>query len=93
MKKLLALLLALTLICPALAEPAQEESAPLTREELEIYADALVNAALEKGAITVVTSQDGPTVAFTGCGSLTIADDQLTQTTALLDAALAVGQA
>lgn len=92
MKKLLALLLALTLICPALAEPAQEESAPLTREELALYADALVNEALEKGAITVVSSEDGPTVAFTACGSLTIADDQLTQTTALLDAALTVDQ-
>ena len=61
MKKIFALLLALSLLlsAAALAEHAEEESAPLTREELEIYLQSLSREALADETLSVSVQEDG----------------------------------
>lgn len=97
MKKLIALLLSLLLIvscCAAFAEPVDtEESAPLTREELEIYLDSLAAVALEDENLSVATYDDGSTFADFSGGVLQIADETLTDSTAVLSALLYEEQA
>ena len=92
MKKLIALLLALSLLAaPALAEPAAEESAPLTYEELEIYLSSLQKAALNAGD-TSVQEADGVMWASCSDAMLQIADETLTENTAVLGAVVMPGQ-
>ena len=97
MKKLIALLLALLMIvscCGAFAETVEaEESAPLTREELEIYLDSLRPVALEDEGLSVATYDDGSTFADFSGGVLQIADETLTDSTAVLSALLYEEQA
>lgn len=95
MKKLMAMLLACCLLLgsAALAESPAEESVKLTYEELQMYMAALRDQALAAGEISMVSSQDGPTMAVTAVGNLNIADEQLTQTTAVVGAQLASGVA
>lgn len=96
MKKLIALLLTLALLlsASALAEVEEEESAPLTREEIEMYLDALAQAARQADTLTVKPGNDtfGPSVTFAG-GELRIADETFDESTAVLGAALAEDQA
>ena len=96
MKKLLCLLLALLMLLSsaALAESVPvDESAHLTREELEIYLDSLAAAAREEGNTAVSRYDDvGPVVAFSG-GALIISDEEFSDTTAILRAFLDEHQA
>ena len=94
MKKIFALLLALSLLlsAAALAEHAEEESAPLTREELEIYLQSLSREALADETLSVSVQEDGTVYADFSGGSLEIADETLTESTAVLSAYLADGQ-
>lgn len=95
MKKLIALLLAL-LLClgTAMAEPVKsEESATLTYEELEIYLARLAKEVLAVKEATTATDDAGNTsVSFPG-GVMHIADEALSETTAILGADLEVGAA
>ena len=93
MKKLMAMVLACCLLLgsAALAESPAEESVKLTYEELQMYMTALREDALKEGSVSIISSQDGPTMAVTAVGNLTIADEQLTQTTAVVGAQLAAG--
>lgn len=95
MKKLMAMVLACCLLLgsAALAESPAEESVKLTYEELQMYMTALREDALKEGNVSIISSQDGPTMAVTAVGNLTIADEQLTQTTAVVGAQLAAGVA
>ena len=95
MKKLMAMVLACCLLLgsAALAESPAEESVKLTYEELQMYMTALREDALKEGSVSIISSQDGPTMAVTAVGNLTIADEQLTQTTAVVGAQLAAGMA
>ena len=92
MKKLIALLLSLLLTvsaCAAFAEAVEtEESAPLTKEELEIYLDSLAAAALEDENLLLTSYDDGSSFAEFSGGILQIADEQLTDSTAILSASL-----
>ena len=92
MKKLMAMVLACCLLLgsAALAESPAEESVKLTYEELQMYMTALREDALKEGSVSIISSQDGPTMAVTAVGNLTIADEQLTQTTAVVGAQLAL---
>ena len=88
MKKALILLLALLLTLPAgLAESApRDENAQVTAEEIQMYLDSLAAqvAALDPEDTQTSLNDDGTaTVAFPG-GYLTIADDELTETSAVL---------
>ncbi len=95
MKKLFCLLLSLAMLLSsaALAEDVPvDENAALTREELQIYLDALAETARQEGA--EANADEGaaigvflPTVAFSG-GTLTISDEAFTDTTAVVGAAL-----
>lgn len=88
MKKLISLLLALLLATgAALAEPATEESATLTYEELEMYLSALAQKALASGEAQTVSDGSGVSVAFSGA-TLSIADEKLSENTAVLGAVL-----
>ena len=93
MKKCLCLLLSLLMFIPAsLAEPAAEESAPLTREELEMYLSSLAEEALLDDALGVLEGEGGASVVqYTG-GTLEIADEDLSPETAVLGARLAEDQ-
>jgi len=94
MKKLTALLLALLLFAlPALAEeaPQEEESAQLTYEELEIYLSALAKDALSSGEVSIRSQEDGVWAEYPG-GALLIADEELTENTAVVGFAAAPGQ-
>lgn len=95
MKKLTALLLSFLLLCScaALAEPAEEESAPLTKEELEIYLNDLGAAALGDESTTVDTLSSGDHYADFFGGTLKISDEELTETTAILGVYPSDGQA
>ncbi|MBR6186654.1 MAG: hypothetical protein IKQ41_10390 [Clostridia bacterium] len=97
MKKMLSLLLALLLLAsPALAEnvPEAEESPALTYEEMQIYLTKLVASALADPDLGTVVSleEGGPMQAIFAGGSLQIAEETLTETTAVLGAELAMGQ-
>ena len=86
MKKMIALVLAaLMLLCScALAEPLEEESAKLTKEEMEMYLDEMGKEALQDGNAAVVTFEDGTSYAEYAGGALKISDEELTETTAIL---------
>ena len=99
MKKLLAILLAaLMILGTALAEgegtPAAEENADLTREELEMYLNVLAGDALALGADhTEVNAAAGETIiTYLGDAKLTIADEELSENSAVLGAVLNVAQ-
>lgn len=86
MKKFVSLLLALLLATGvALAQPAAEESAHLTSEELEMYLSALAKAGLDTGKVEVTAGDAGAIAAFPGA-ELRIADEALSATTAVLEA-------
>lgn len=88
MKKLISLLLALLLATgAALAEPATEESATLTYEELEMYLTVLAEKAIASGDAQTVSDGSGVSVAFSGA-TLRIADEKLSENTAVLGAVL-----
>lgn len=88
MKKLISLLLALLLATGiALAEPATEESAALTYEELEMYLDELVKEAMASGEVTIVSEENSVSAVFSGA-TLRIADETLSENTAVLSAVL-----
>ena len=95
MKKLIALLTALLmLLCtiPALGESApREESAELTYEELEIYLTAQAKAALAAKGVAVQSDERGTWAVWDG-GALQIADEELTDSTAVVGAAILPGQ-
>ena len=97
MKKMIALLLSLLLTvssCAAFAEPVEaEESAALTREELEMYLDSLAAAALEDETLRLTAYDDGSSFAEYSGGVLQIADEELTASTAVLNAYLNEEQA
>lgn len=89
MKKLLALLLCCLLVIPAaLGETAYEESAPLSFEELQIYLSALPAAAREMGELTLMETEDGAVMAVSGLGDMIIANEELTDDTAVLSVEL-----
>lgn len=88
MKKFLAVLLCCLLLPAALAETAYEESAPLSYEELQIYLSALPAEALKAGEIAMEKGESGETIAHTALGDMTIADEELSESTAVLAASL-----
>ncbi|MBR4360652.1 MAG: hypothetical protein IKP32_08545 [Clostridia bacterium] len=98
MKRMMSLLLALLLLTvPALAEPAAnppqaEQSAELTYEELEMYLSAVAYAALNDPDVRIVTDEDGATLCDFAGGQLEIADEQLSESTALLSFTLRENQ-
>ena len=98
MKKLLSLLLALLMLpaFSALAEktPEAEESPALSYEELQIYLGKLAAAAMQDDdlGISVSLEEGGPLQAMFSGGTLQIAEETLTETTAVLGAELAMGQ-
>lgn len=89
MKKLVSLLLALSLLLTAgaaLAENVpQEENAAPTREEIEMYLDSFRDAALaESEAMNIYQNETLGIIAETPEVSLIIADEELRATTAIL---------
>lgn len=95
MKKLISLLLALLLIfsCQALAETVETEESPfLTYEELEIYLSSLAEQAMEDENLTILPGENGASEAVFSGGSLFIADETLSATTAILGAFLSYEQ-
>ena len=91
MKKLFCLSIALLMLfsAAALAEPVPvDENAPLTREEIALYLDSLVSAALEEGSFTTEENGVGMTEVQYSGALLVIADEQLTETTAVVSAFL-----
>ena len=97
MKKFFALLTALLLTLPLCVSPAlgeiapREESAEVTYEELELYLAAQAKAALDDGSVAVQTDEIGTWAVWDG-GALEIADEELTESTAILGAAILPGQ-
>ncbi len=92
MKKLIALLMILSLFTvPALAEIGAEESAPLTYEELDLFLSALAKDALSSQDLTVEEA-DGAYWAQSPEAILMIADEEFTDSTALLGAVIQPGQ-
>ena len=97
MKKMLAMLLALLMLCCAAhAEPpiypAAEESATLSYEEIQIYLAGAAQAARADGDLGIVQSENGPVVAVFAGGSMEISDPSFTEDTAVLRFDLAPGQ-
>lgn len=91
MKKLFCLLLALMMMLSsaAFAEPVPvDESAPLTREEISLYLNGLAAAALEEGSFTTEENGVGMTEVRYSGALLVIADEHLTETTAVVSAFL-----
>ncbi|MBQ9263782.1 MAG: hypothetical protein IJ189_06170 [Clostridia bacterium] len=95
MKKLIALLLALLMITgAAMAETAEmpeaEENAYLSQEELEMYLDVLAGDALAMGVDHAEADPDTglTTVTYAEGATLLIADETLSETTAILGATL-----
>ena len=89
MKKMLALLLSLLLIAlPALAEPLEEQSVELTYEELEMYLAAIARAAMSDADASVSQTSDGVNVCTFAGGEMIIADEQLSESTAVLGVTL-----
>lgn len=95
MKKIVCMALALLmLLSAALAEPVEEEeSAALTKEELEIYLDSLGAAALEDENVTVTALAQGGAEVRMNDTVLLISDETLTESTAILSAWLGEDQA
>lgn len=88
MKKLIALLISLLMITgAALAEPMTEEAAYPTFEELEMYLSALRQHALES-SVELAKADNGETLAMVSDGMLRIADESLSENTAVLGAVL-----
>ena len=98
MKKIVSVLLALALllaVCPVFAEKAPvDENASLTYEELEMYLDSLRDAMLEaaQGELTADMDETGVGTVATDLAALTIADETLRNTSAVLSAVLGVNQ-
>lgn len=98
MKKFLSVLLAFALllaVCPVSAEEAPaEENAPVTYEELEMYLDALRDAVLEnaEGDLIAETDENGVNTVASDLAVLTIADETLGSSSAVLAAKLGVNQ-
>ena len=91
MKKLFCLTLSLIMLLTsaAFAEPVPgDESAALTREEIAMYLDSLVSAALEEGSFATEENGVGMTEVQYSGALLVIADEQLTETTAVVSAFL-----
>ncbi len=91
MKKLLCLTIALLMLLSsaAFAEAVPvDESAALTREEIEMYLDGLAAAALEEGSFTTEENGVGMTEVQYSGALLVIADEQLTETAAVVSAFL-----
>ena len=91
MKKLFCLVLALLMLfsSAAFAEPvAVDENAALTREEIALYLDSLVSAALAEGSFTTEENGVGMIEVMYSGALLVIADEQLTETTAVVSAFL-----
>jgi len=99
MKKLLALLLALLMLCACalgetadeyVGDPEAEENAFLTKEEIDMYLAALAGDALALGVESTATSPDSgvTTVVFAGGAEVYIADEELAETSAVLGARL-----
>lgn len=94
MKKLISFVLAFLLFAGAgVAEPAVEESAPVTYEELEIYLSSLAESAVASGKVEMVPGTDGVNSAVFSGGTLLISDEQLSENSAVLGAVLSPGQA
>lgn len=98
MRKITALLLALLLFTPAAfaeAVPEAEESPTLTYEELQIYLSKLAADAVQDPDLGVVVSleEGGPMQAIYTGGTLRIGEETLSESTAVLAADLAMGQA
>ena len=89
MKKLFCLLLALVMLLSsaALAENAPvDENAAMTREEIEIYLNALGQAALAGEFVEVVALEQGGAQVYLDETVLLISDETLTESTAVLSA-------
>ena len=89
MKKLFCLTLALMMLLSsaALAEAVPvDENAPLTREEIEMYLDGLISAALEDENTAVIPSEQGGAEVYVNETVLLISDETLTETTAAVSA-------
>lgn len=97
MKKLIALLLALVMsLGCALAQPVEsDEIPPLTYEELEIYLSRLAKEvlAVEKGLVSTTVNEENETVVSFPGGSMRIADETLSENTAILSVHLEPGAA
>ena len=98
MKKFVSVLLALALllaVCPVSAEEAPaEENAPVTYEELEMYLDTLRDTLLKdaEGDLATEKDENGVTTVTSDLAVLTIADETLQDTSAVLSAVLGVNQ-
>lgn len=91
MKKLLATVIALVLLVScALGDVATEESPKMTYGELVNYTDSLRGDALQTGGITYSVNEDGYTVAHTAVGDMVLAEEMLTETSAILSVTLDV---
>lgn len=89
MKKLFCLTLALMMLLAsaAFAEPVPvDENAPLTREEIEMYLDGLGQAALEEENLAVIPLEQGGAQVYLNDTVLLIADETLTESTAVVSA-------
>ena len=98
MKKTVSVLLALLLLlcAAALAEgaPEAEESPALTYEEVQLYLKRLVSDALKDKdlGVSVSLEEGGAMQALFSGGTLRIGEETLMETTAVLEAELAMGQ-
>lgn len=89
MKKLFCLLLALAMLLSsaALAEDVPvDENAAMTREEIELYLNSLGQAALTGENVEVVPLEDGGAQVYLDETVLVIADESLTESSAILSA-------
>ena len=89
MKKLFCLLLSLMMLLSsaALAESVPvDENAALTREEIEIYLNSLGQAALTGENVEVVPLEEGGAQVYLDETVLVIADESLTESSAILSA-------
>ena len=89
MKKLFCLTLALMMLLAsaAFAEPVPvDENAPLTREEIEIYLDGLISAALEDESAVVTPVEQGGAEVRLNETVFGISDETLTESTAVISA-------
>lgn len=91
MKKLIVLLLCLTLLAPAALAADVEESAPLSYEELQLYLATLPAIALQS-PVSCQMGDDGRVTANTDCGRLTIREEALTADSVVTEAVLSVHQ-
>ena len=91
MKKLIVLLLCLTLLFPSALAVEVEESAPLSYEELQLYLATLPAAALQS-PFSCKTGDNGLVTADTDAGLLTIQEETLAEDSVVTEARLSVHQ-